>query len=84
MRCCAQGYESALELAAWASGFEVSSLKTYYQESVQISWFDTMQQPAPDFDEDCDSDEETSAHSKSAESDWSNFSFGVFMLFNKC
>ena len=38
-RCCEQAYEDALELAAWCGGYDVNSLKSYYQESCGQDWF---------------------------------------------
>lgn len=54
--CCSRALQSAVDLAAWASGFEAESLKKYYQQSVEVNWFEAKD-AVGDKDED-DSDEE--------------------------
>ena len=57
--CCHRAFASALELTAWAANVEVDSLKQYYIDSCSVNWFQTMQQAAPEFqDNDAESDNE--------------------------
>ena len=59
--CCDRAFSSALHLASWAGDLERSSLKRYYEESVNVEWFQSMGQDLPedeDEDEFVDDEEE--------------------------
>eukprot|EP00438_Fugacium_kawagutii_P001566 Skav235500 [mRNA] locus=scaffold3432:23399:30233:- [translate_table: standard] len=63
--CCKNGYDGALQLAAWAGSYTVESLKSYYEESCASGWFEQSTSHAPEFLEEESDDEETVAREMS-------------------
>ena len=67
-KCVERGYTSALQLAAFASNVEVSSLKTYYEQSVEALWFQKRRH-APEFEAEGNPDDEHAIAAVDSESD---------------
>lgn len=81
--CCQRAYDAALQLASWAANVSKDSLKRYYEESCEVSWFQTMQQSVPLFEDGESSEEE---NEKRARNPWLDtpFSFILILLILGC